>query len=118
MYCGKPSPLSIRSFSLACAMSRPTIIVPFSDRRVDTGYCDSCCSISLMGRLRSTRTASPSPAWRSASGIYLPGLRSSFSIQIPSRLIFALMFRSAEQDTPIPTGHDAPWRGNRMTRIS
>ena len=40
--------------------------------------------ISFIGRFRSTRTASPSPALRSSSGIYLPGLCSSFSIQIPS----------------------------------
>lgn len=25
---------------------------------------------------------------------------------------------SAEQDTPIPTGHEAPWRGNRITLTS
>ncbi len=31
-----------------------------------------------------------------------------FLIQIPSRLIFALMLRSAEQETPMPTGQDAP----------
>jgi hypothetical protein len=26
--------------------------------------------------------------------------------------------RSAEHDTPMPTGHDAPWRGRRITRTS
>ena len=118
MYCGSPSPLSRRSFSFAWAMSRPTIIVPFRERRVETGYCESCARISFIGRFRSTRTASPSPALRSSSGMYLPGLFSSFSIQMPSRLIFALMLRSAEQETPIPTGQEAPWRGRRITRMS
>ena len=27
-------------------------------------------------------------------------------------------WRSAEHDTPRPTGHDAPWRGSRITRTS
>jgi len=43
---------------------------------------------------------------------------SSFSSQIPSRLILPLMLRSAEQETPMPTGQDAPWRGRRTTRMS
>ncbi len=47
-----------------------------------------------------------------------PGLRSSSSTKMPSRVIFALTLRSAEHDTAIPTGHEAPWRGSRMTRTS
>jgi hypothetical protein len=39
-----------------------------------------------------------------SSGIRRVGLSSSFSIQIPSRLIFALMLRRSEQDTPHPYG--------------
>ena len=38
--------------------------MPLSDKRVETGYCDNCARISFIGRLRSTRTASPSPALR------------------------------------------------------
>ncbi len=33
--------------------------MPLSDKRVETGYCDNCARISFIGRLRSTRTASP-----------------------------------------------------------
>ena len=33
-------------------------------------------------------------------------------------MIFASAWRSAEQETPIPTGSDAPWRGSRITRTS
>ena len=99
-------------------MSRPTMMVPLSERRVETGYLSSSARISGMGRLRSIFTASPSPAWRYSSGMRLPGLSSSFSIQIPSLLILHLMLRSAEQLTPRPTGQEAPWRGRRTTRMS
>src|SRR3546814_5171831 len=37
---------------------------------------------------------------------------------MPSRVILAVAWRSAEQDTPMPIGQLAPWRGNRMTRTS
>ena len=47
-----------------------------------------------------------------------PGFFSSSSTQMPSRSIFARMFRSAEQETPIPIGQEAPWRGRRTTRTS
>jgi hypothetical protein len=36
----------------------------------------------------------------------------------PSELIFPRTWRSAEHETPRPTGHDAPWRGRRITRTS
>ncbi len=36
----------------------------------------------------------------------------------PSRLIFPRICRSAEQETPMPTGQEAPWRGSRITRTS
>ena len=50
------------------------------------------------------------------SGRYLAGLVSSCSKKTPSLVIFPLIWRSAEHETPIPTGQDAPWRGRRMTR--
>ena len=99
-------------------MSRPTMMVPLRLRRVLTGYWLSILHTSLMGWLRSIFTASPSPASRSSTGMSSPGLSSSFSIQIPSLLIFALILRSALQLTPKPMGHDAPWRGKRTTRTS
>jgi hypothetical protein len=37
---------------------------------------------------------------------------------MPSRVILALALRSAEQETPMPTGQEAPWRGRRTTRTS
>ena len=55
---------------------------------------------------------------RYSSGMRRPGSRSSSSTKMPSRVIFALTLRSAEHDTPIPTGHEAPCRGRRMTRTS
>ncbi len=99
-------------------MSRPTMIVPDRDRRVDTGYLVSSASTSAIGRLRSIFTTSPSPCLRYSSGMSSPGLASSFSIQRPLRSILAFTLRSAEQLTPIPMGHDAPWRGRRITRMS
>ncbi len=98
MYCGKPSPLSIRSFSLACAMSRPTILCAVQrQRRVDTS--SDGCLVSRSWKL--VRSAHRLALSRLARRLWnsVTGLRSSFSDQI-LRLIFALMFRSAEQDTP------------------
>ncbi|OAV73782.1 hypothetical protein Barb7_02845 [Bacteroidales bacterium Barb7] len=108
----------MRSFSLAWAMSRPTMMVPFNDRRVETGYLSNAESTSAIGWFRLIFTASPSPALRRASGMKRPGLVSSFSIQIPSLFIFALMLRSAEQETPMPMGQEAPCRGRRTIRMS
>src|SRR3990170_4359759 len=118
MYCGSPSPLSIRSLSFAWAMSRPTMIVPLRDSCVVTGYFVSSARISFIGRLRSILTTPCSCFPRYFAGMSRPGLRSSSSSQIPSLVIFAFTFRSAEQETPIPTGQEAPWRGRRMTRTS
>ncbi len=114
MYCGKPSPLSSRSFNLAWAISRPTIMVPLNDRRVETGYCDSSFKISGIGRLRSILTTWPSVLWRKCSGIYFPGFCSSFSNQMPLRLILPLILRSAEQDTPHAdrAGGSVAWQAN------
>ena len=36
----------------------------------------------------------------------------------PSAVILPRAWRSAEHDTAIATGHDAPWRGRRITRTS
>ena len=118
MYWGRSSPRSRRSFNLAWAISRPTMIVPFNDKRVDTGYLSNSFKISAIGWFKLILTASPSPAWRSSSGINSPGWLSNFSIQIPSLLILHLILRSAEQLTPKPTGQEAPWRGKRMMRTS
>ena len=99
-------------------MSLATIIVPFKLNRVDTGCLVNSLRMSSIGKLRSILTASPSPALRNSSGINSLGLSSNFSIQIPSLLILALIFLSAEQLTPSPTGQEAPCRGKRTTRIS
>ena len=119
MYSGRPSPLSILSFSFACAMSLPTIIVPFKRRNVETGYWLNCSRISFIGRFKSTLTpfANAEPD-RYCSGIRRAGFASKVSSQIPSLLIFAFTFLSALQLTPIPTGQEAPWRGRRITLIS
>ena len=108
----------MRALSFACAMSRATMIVPLRLSRVDTGYCESFLQISAIGSLRSIFTALPSPAFLNSSGMSSVGLSSSFSIHTPSLLIFALMLRSAEQLTPSPIGHEAPWRGRRTTLMS
>jgi len=78
------------------------------------------------------------------SGRYLAGLVSSCSRNTPSDVILPRAYsiqegkedckrifsslelrregqatcRSAEHDTPMPTGQDAPWRGRRITRTS
>ncbi|CDE85779.1 unknown [Coraliomargarita sp. CAG:312] len=94
-------------------------MVPFSLRRVFTGYFESSFSISGIGRLRSISTA-PSEVFtlRYSSGIYFAGSVSSSSSQIPSASILAFMLRSAEQDTPRPIGQLAPWRGMRIILTS
>ena len=52
------------------------------------------------------------------SGRYCAGSVSSCSRNTPSAVILPSAWRSAEQDTAIATGHDAPWRGRRITRTS
>ena len=46
------------------------------------------------------------------------GFFSNCSKKIPSSVILALIFRSALQLTPIPTGQEAAWRGSRITLTS
>lgn len=46
------------------------------------------------------------------------GSCSSCSTKTPSAVIFARICRSALQETPKPTGHEAPWRGKRTTLAS
>mmetsp|Transcript_12050 Transcript_12050/g.39433 ORF Transcript_12050/g.39433 Transcript_12050/m.39433 type:complete len:251 (-) Transcript_12050:652-1404(-) len=120
-YWGMGSPASSRSWIFAWAMSRATTIVPVSESRVATGYRESCARMSSMGRSRSTATTAslrpPSPS-TDASGRNRAGSRSSASRKTPSRVTLPRTCRSAEQDTPSPTGHDAPWRGSRTTRTS
>ena len=53
-----------------------------------------------------------------ALGRNRPGFVSNCSRNTPSRVIFALICRSAEHDTPIPIGHEAACRGIRITRTS
>ncbi len=98
-----------------------TVLIPFRiilPVSVESESFVSSFNISDIGWFKSIFTASPSPALRSRSGIWRDGMSSNFSIQIPSLLILHLMLRSAEQLTPIPTGHEAPWRGRRTMRMS
>eukprot|EP00966_Prymnesium_polylepis_P232315 5373226-Prymnesium_polylepis.1 len=83
--------------------------------RVRARACVRACG---MGRLRSTSTTSPPSDVSATSGRYCAGSVSSASIQTPSESILPRACRSAEHDTPMPTGHDAPWRGSRTTRTS
>src|SRR5215472_16842322 len=100
-------------------MSRATIMGPLSERRVLTGYLVNSALISDIGRLRSMLTTSPGSLVRlPGSGRYCAGSVSSASRKMPSGVILPSACRSAEQDTAIATGHDAPCRGSRMTRTS
>jgi hypothetical protein len=47
-------------------------------------------------------------AMRSSSGMYCSGFVSSFSMKTPSRVILPFAWRSAEHETPMPMGNDAP----------
>ena len=98
----------MRSLSLACAISRATIMGPFSRIRVVTGCLDSSARMSGIGWFRSIFTTFSCLMVRISSGIRRPGLVSICSSQMPSRLILALILRSALQDTPMPTGQEAP----------
>eukprot|EP00732_Lithocolla_globosa_P001572 Lithocolla_globosa_v1_NODE_804_length_3254_cov_7.646765.p4 type:complete len:120 gc:universal NODE_804_length_3254_cov_7.646765:1981-2340(+) len=76
--------------------------------------------MSFIGRLRSTLTT-PGPPFKSSeamSGKYWAGLVSSASKNTPSLVILPKTCLSAEHETPMPTGHDAPCRGKRITRTS
>ena len=97
-------------------MSRATISVPFRFRRVLIGYLESVSSTLSIPSSRSISTAGFIIG--ASAGRKRAGLCSSSSRKIPSSVIFALILRSAEQFTPIPTGHDAAWRGIRITRTS
>mmetsp|Transcript_15031 Transcript_15031/g.43404 ORF Transcript_15031/g.43404 Transcript_15031/m.43404 type:complete len:218 (+) Transcript_15031:460-1113(+) len=118
MYCGKPSPESIFSWSFACAMSLATMMVPESDKRVLMGYFVSSARTSGIGLLRSIFTTSELRSASVTSGKYFEGSVSNCSRKMPSLVIFASAWRSALHDTPMPTGHDAPCRGRRTTRTS
>src|SRR6185437_3133617 len=117
-YEGIGSPRSSSSAILACAMSRATTSGPVSATRVRTGYLVSSALISSIGRVRSMATTSPSDSAASKSGRYCAGSVSSCSRNTPSLVIFPSACRSAEQDTAIATGHEAPCRGSRTTRTS
>ena len=99
-------------------MSRATTSGPVSASRVLTGYLVSSARISSIGRFRSIATTSPSSSAASRSGRYCAGSVSSCSRNTPSAVIFPSACRSAEQDTAIATGQDAPCRGSRITRTS
>ena len=105
---------------LACAMSRATTSGPVSDSRVFTGCCDELGEdlghrpvqvdlhdVVVVEVLR-----------RVVSGRYFAGSVSSCSRKTPSAVILPSACRSAEQDTAIATGHEAPCRGSRTTRTS
>ena len=99
-------------------MSLATTSGPVSDSRVRTGYRVSSARISSIGRFRSIATTSPSSSAPSNSGRYCAGSVSSCSRNTPSLVIFPSACRSAEHDTAIATGHDAPCLGSRTTRTS
>ena len=100
-------------------MSRATTSGPVSESAGLHRQRESCSRISLIGRLRSTRTTSLATVRRRSSRAgTAPGRVSSCSRNTPSGVILALAWRSAEQETAMPTGSDAPWRGSRMTRTS
>src|SRR5260221_568904 len=99
-------------------MSLATTSGPVSDSRVLTGYLDSSALILLIGLDRSTRTTS---SWSSVvvvSGRYLAGSVSSCSRKMPSLVILPRACRSAEHDTAIATGHEAPCLGSLIARTS
>ena len=83
------------------------------------GSACSSARISSIGRLRSMRTTSSSARSSSVtSGRKRAGSASSCSRNTPSAVILPSAWRSAEHDTAMATGHEAPWRGSRMTRTS
>ncbi|CAM5699820.1 hypothetical protein SHIRM173S_04691 [Streptomyces hirsutus] len=101
-------------------MSRATTSGPVRERRVFTGYLVSSARMASIGWFRSIWTTSPSDSRCSSvvSGRNRAGSRSSCSRKTPSAVIFATAWRSAEQETAIATGQDAPCRGSRTTRTS
>src|ERR1700691_6249625 len=100
-------------------MSRATTIGPVRESRVLTGYFVSSARISAIGRLRSIATTSVwSAAIEAGSGRYCAGSVSSASRKTPSAVILPTACRSAEQETAIATGQDAPCRGSLTTRTS
>src|SRR5688572_31265744 len=101
-------------------MSRATTSGPVSDSRVFTGCWLRVARMSLIGWVRSIFTTSPASArcCTSMSGMYFTGSVSSCSRNTPSGVILPSAWRSAEQETAIATGHEAPWRGRRTTRTS
>ena len=115
----RPCPASRSSLNLAWAMSRATTSVPVRSSGVETGCFDSSARISFIGRLRSILHAVLVLAAGTAPGMKRPG----FAVELLEpdarpRSILALTLRSAEQETPMPTGQEAPWRGRRTTRTS
>ena len=99
-------------------MSRATTSGPVSATRVRTGYRVSSARISSIGRFRSMVTTSPSASAAARSGRYCAGSVSSCSRNTPSRVILPTACRSAEHETAIATGQEAPCRGSRITRTS
>src|SRR5277367_2822027 len=100
-------------------MSRATTIGPVSESRVLTGYLASSARISAIGRLRSTDTTSvASEATDEGSGRYWAGSVSRASRKTPSAVILPSACRSAEQETAMATGQDAPCLGSLITRTS
>ena len=81
------------------------------------GCLDKVLRIFSMGCCKSTATTGVSLV-SSMVGRNRDGSVSSFSRNIPCALIFARIWRSAEQDTPIPMGQDAPCLGRRITLTS
>ncbi|CAB4545878.1 unannotated protein [freshwater metagenome] len=85
---------------------------------VFAGYFDSWAKISAIGLLKSILTSSLSKSSSVVAGKKWAGSVSNFSINTPSLVIFAFTCRSAEHETAIAIGREAPWRGNLTTRTS
>ena len=118
-YCGISSPASSRSLILACAMSRATTSGPVSDSRVFTGY------LRQLGEDLGHRPVEVDRARRRRRGARrwcragtAPGRSRAARGRRPPAVILPSACRSAEHDTAIATGHEAPCRGSRTTRTS
>ena len=118
MYSGIGLPSSIIALILAWARSRATTSVPVNESRVFTGCFESSAKTAAIGWFKSMATTSSLRCSSVVSGKNCAGSRSNSSRKIPSLVILAFAWRSAEQETAIAMGSDAPWRGKRTTRTS
>ena len=114
-------------------MSRATTSRPVSDRRVLTGCLLNSARISGIGRFEVDGDDGALAGRARADRLAGVGAEDSWvaSGREPRRIGLQLLdedalggdlastaWRSAEHETAIATGSDAPWRGRRMTRTS